>query len=120
MHNYRELKIWQRTIDLAVSVTALTKRFPKEETYGISSQLRRSSVSIASNIAEGAYRNSNKEFLHFLGIANGSAAEVDTQLMIAQKLDYITLEEYNELWNELDHIQRMNFNFQDKLRQEIK
>ena len=120
MHKYRDLIIWKKSIDLAVNIFKITAKFPKEEMYGLTSQLRRSSVSIPSNIAEGAYRNSNNEFIHFLGIANGSAAEVDTQITIAHQLDFITQEECENFWNEIDHIQRMNYNLQDNLKQQNK
>lgn len=72
MHKLKELKIWLKAIDLATDVSRLTANFPKEEKYGLTSQIRRSAVSIPSNIAVGAGRNSNKEFNHFLGISNGS------------------------------------------------
>jgi len=75
-------------MDFVVQVYALTKGFPKEEIYGLTSQLRRSAVSIPSNIAEGAARNSEKEFVQFLHIALGSAAEAETQMLIAQRLEY--------------------------------
>jgi len=120
MHNYRELRIWQNAVDLAVKINRLTKTFPKEELYGLSSQIRRCSVSISSNIAEGAFRNSNNEFVHFLGIANGSAAELDTQLYIAQKSGYVSPAEYGQLRDEIDHIQKMNFRFMTSLRSKSK
>jgi len=83
MHNLQELKIWQKAINLSIGVYEITSNFPKEEKYGLISQIRRSAVSIPSNIAEGAGRNSNKEFVHFLSIANGSAFELQTQLIIS-------------------------------------
>lgn len=120
MHKYRDLVIWKKSIDLAVNIYKITAKFPKEEMYGLTSQIRRSSVSIPSNIAEGAYRNSNNEFVHFLGIANGSAAEVDTQITIAHHLAFITREECETFWNDIDHLQRMNYNLQDNLKQKNK
>ncbi len=84
MHNLKELKIWNKAIDLTVDVYKATASFPSEERYGLTSQARRSAVSIPSNIAEGAGRNSNKEFSNFLGIANGSSYELQTQLVIKQ------------------------------------
>lgn len=78
---------------LAEDVYRLSARFPKHETYGLASQLQRSAVSLSSNVAEGHGRNSHKEFNHFLGIALGSLAELETQLILAQRLDYLTEEE---------------------------
>ena len=83
----QDLKVWQRAIDLTVCIYQLTKNFPKEETYGLVSQLRRASVSVASNIAEGRGRLNAAEFRQFLGIALGSTFEVKTQLTGAKRLD---------------------------------
>ncbi|WP_109488999.1 four helix bundle protein [Occallatibacter savannae] len=83
----QDLKVWQRAIDLTVCIYQLTKHFPKEETYGLVSQLRRASVSVASNIAEGRGRLNAAEFRQFLGIALGSTFEVKTQLIVARRLD---------------------------------
>ena len=87
--SYQDLLVWQKSIKLTTRVYALTKRFPKDEMYGLSSQLRRAAVSIPSNVAEGHARQHNKEFKQFLHIALGSVAEVDTQLFIARELGYI-------------------------------
>lgn len=86
--NYRDLLIWQKGMDLVKAVYQLTSSFPKEEIYGLTSQLRRAAVSVPSNIAEGHSRNSDKEFNRFLNISLGSLAEVDTQLEIAKQLKY--------------------------------
>jgi four helix bundle protein len=83
----QDLLVWQRAIDLTVCVYQLTKGFPKEETYGLISQLRRASVSVASNIAEGRGRLNPKEFRQFLGIALGSTFEIKTQLIVARRLE---------------------------------
>jgi four helix bundle protein len=88
MKDHKELDVWKKSMDLVQTVYELTGAFPKEEVYGLTSQLRRSAVSIPSNIAEGAARNTDKEFLNFLHIAQGSAAETETQLLIAQRLTY--------------------------------
>jgi four helix bundle protein len=79
--SFRDLIVWQRAIELAINIYSVTKAFPKEETFGMASQLRRASVSIPSNIAEGNDRITGGEFKHFLGMARGSAAEVQTQLI---------------------------------------
>jgi four helix bundle protein len=88
--NYKDLIGWQKAMDLVELVYQLTKRFPHEELYGLSSQIRRAAVSIPSNIAEGQGRNSPNEFRRFLSIAHGSLREVETQLMIAVRLQYLT------------------------------
>lgn len=90
VRNYRELIVWQKAMNLVELVYQATKQFPKEELYGLTSQIRRSAVSIPSNIAEGQARKSTAEFLNFLSIANGSRAEMETQILLAQRLNYAT------------------------------
>jgi four helix bundle protein len=85
--SFRDLIVWQRSVDMTVSVYELTENFPRKEIYGLTSQLRRAAVSVASNIAEGAGRGSKKEFRQFLNMARGSNCEVQTQLVIATRLD---------------------------------
>lgn len=116
MHNLKELKIWSKAIDLTVEVYKATQDFPKEETYGLTSQIRRCAVSIPSNIAEGAGRNSNNEFVHFLGISNGSSFELQTQLVVSNKLGLLSEENLNHLLQPLDEIQKMNYAFQNTLK----
>jgi len=89
MHNFRELKIWQKSISLVTDVYGNTMSFPNSEKFGLTNQIRRSAVSVPSNIAEGCGRNSDKELVHFLGISNGSSFELETQLIIAQNLKFI-------------------------------
>jgi four helix bundle protein len=84
--DFHDLTVWQRAIDLTVCIYRLTRKFPKEETYGLVSQLRRASVSVASNIAEGRGRLNPAEFRQFLGIALGSTFEIQTQLLVVRKL----------------------------------
>ena len=86
---FRDLKCWQKGVDLAISVYSATRDFPRDEVFGLSSQLRRAAVSIASNIAEGKGRLSNKDSLRFFGNARGSLFEVETQIDIAEKLHYL-------------------------------
>jgi four helix bundle protein len=86
MSDYKDLLVWQKAMDLAQDVYAITKDFPNDEIYGLTSQVRRCAVSIPSNIAEGAGRSSKKEFKHFLHISLGSAAELETQLLLAQRI----------------------------------
>ena len=90
VQNYRELIVWQKAMDLVTEVYCLTRLFPREELYGLTNQIRRAVVSIPSNIAEGQARQSTAEFRHFLSIAQGSRAEVDTQILIAIRLQYLT------------------------------
>jgi four helix bundle protein len=93
MKSYRELEVWKKSMDFSVEIYRLTKCFPGYELYGLCSQLRRAAISIPSNISEGASRHSTKEFVQFLYISNGSLSEVETQLEIAMRLNYIeTLE----------------------------
>jgi four helix bundle protein len=85
---HKDLEVWKKSMDLAANVYSLTARFPKEELYGLTSQIRRSAVSIPSNIAEGAARHSRKEFIQFLHIASGSVAELETQLLLALRMGF--------------------------------
>jgi four helix bundle protein len=91
--HYQELIVWQKAMDLVEVVYQLTKQFPKEELYGLASQIRRAAVSIPSNIAEGQARKSTAEFRNFLSIAQGSRAELETQLLIAIRLEYLVPEQ---------------------------
>jgi four helix bundle protein len=116
MHHLKELKIWQKSVELSIAIYKVIKHFPKEETYGLTSQIRRAAVSIPSNIAEGAGRDSQKEFVHFLSIANGSAYELQTQLLIAHRLNFIEADTLKALLNELDEIQKMIYTFQKHLQ----
>jgi four helix bundle protein len=116
MRNFRDYDIWQNAVDIAVSVSALCDRFPKYELFALSDQLRRASVSISSNIAEGASRTSVAEFAHYLEISIGSAFEVETQLLIALKRNYITKEEYDKLVTVLQSLERQINSFISKLR----
>lgn len=104
MNNYKDLLVWQKSIDCTIYVYSILKSFPKEEIYSLTSQIKRSLISIPSNIAEGAGRNSKKEFNQFLSIALASSFELETQLIIALKLNYI---ENDECLKELNHIQNM-------------
>ncbi len=91
--SYRDITVWQKSMTLVFEVYRLRKNLPKEELYALSSQIRRSAVSVPSNIAEGQQRNSKKEFINFLSIAKGSNAELQTQLMICVGLNYLSEEE---------------------------
>lgn len=115
MNNYRELKVWQKAIDLAEIVYSITKNFPTEEKYGLISQLRRASISVASNIAEGAGRNTKWEFRQMLGIAYGSTCEVETQLIISDRMAMINENEFKNLSEEISSIQKMLYALIKKL-----
>ena len=86
---HKDLDVWNKAMDLAGALYLLTNTFPREEQFGLTSQIRRAGVSVASNIAEGAARNSNKEFIQFLYIALGSIAEIETQLLLAKRLHFL-------------------------------
>jgi four helix bundle protein len=96
-NTYRDLKVWQRSIDLAEDVYRITGRFPASEVYGLSSQMRRAAVSVASNIAEGWGRRSRKEYSRFVLIARGSNDELQTQLVIAERLGFVKVEQFDEV-----------------------
>ncbi|MBH0177201.1 MAG: four helix bundle protein [Nitrospira sp.] len=89
MVTHKDLAVWKKAMELATQVYSLTSQFPKEEMYGLTSQMRRSAVSIPSNIAEGAARHSRKEFIQFLHVASGSVAELETQLLLASRIGYL-------------------------------
>ena len=103
-------------MDLVKLVYTTISNLPSDEKYGLSSQIKRCAVSIPSNIAEGAGRNSNKEFAHFLNISNGSAYELQTQLLLTSNLELIEKQKIKPLIDMIIEIQKMNYNFQKKLR----
>lgn len=115
-HDYKKLKVWNAAIDLAVTIYSCTNNFPNHETYGLVSQMKRSSVSVSSNIAEGAGRNSNKSFSQFLSISYGSACELETQVLIASKLNYITNEKADEILHDIQSIQKMIYKLINTLK----
>jgi four helix bundle protein len=98
--SYRELLVWQKAKALTVQIYAASEQFPRAETYGLTSQIRRAAVSVASNIAEGQGRLTLGEFLHFLGQARGSLLELDTQLAISLDLNYLKSQQYEILYHE--------------------
>jgi four helix bundle protein len=91
--HYRELIVWQKSVDLVEAIYRISQRFPSDERFGLTSQLRRAAISIPSNVAEGQSRGTPRDFNKFLDIANGSLAELETQLIIAARLTYLTNEE---------------------------
>jgi len=116
VENYRELIVWQKAMDVVELVYQATKIFPKEELYGLTNQVRRAAVSIPSNIAEGQARQSTAEFRNFLSIAQGSRAEVETQIMIAQRLGYLPQQQTDQILNLSEEIKRMIYSLTAKLK----
>jgi len=101
------LEVWNKAIEFVTTVYKNTSTFPSDEKFGLTSQIRRAAVSIPANIAEGAARQSSKEFMHFLSIAQGSASELETELLIARNLDYLKEDVYESLYTQLNTIARM-------------
>ncbi|MEP1489464.1 MAG: four helix bundle protein [Algibacter sp.] len=115
MHRFKELEIWKRSRLFCSQIYALTSSFPEAEKFGLTNQLRRASVSIPSNIAEGSSRKSNKDFARFLQIALGSAYEIETQLLIASDLQFLTDSELKDAISELQEIIKMVSKFKSPL-----
>ena len=107
MGSYKELKVWNKAIDLFEEIYRLVKMLPQEERFALSDQMRRAAVSIPSNIAEGHGRNSRKEFIRFLYIAQGSRAELETQLHICMRLGYLSAEQINPVLHVCSEIEKM-------------
>ena len=107
MKDFRQLKVWEKSHQLALAIYKATKQFSKEELYGLTSQIRRSSMSIPTNIAEGCGRNTDKEFARFLQIAMGSASETEYQLILARDLEFLTKDEHEKLHSEVEEVKRM-------------
>lgn len=105
--SYQDLVVWRKALELARKIYAFTQRFPKEETYGLIQQARRAAVSISANIAEGQARNGVKEFVQFLGIANGSLAELRTYLYLSAKLKFSQIPETKLLVEDCDEVARL-------------
>ena len=119
MNNLKELKIWNKAIELTVKVYKATATLPSDKRFGLTSQSRRAAVSIPSNIAEGAGRNSPKEFNNFLGIANGSSYELQTQLIVANRLEMLSEEILNPILEDIDELQKMSYGFQQMLQKKF-
>ena len=107
IRSYRDLKVWQKSMDLTVRTYEVTKGFPSEERYGLTSQMRRAAASVPANIAEGRERRSTREFLQFLGIARGSLAELETFLTLSERLGLLQSATGNRLLGESAEINRM-------------
>jgi four helix bundle protein len=107
MNDYRRLDVWHLALDIAEAVYVLTSRFPRSERYGITQQTRRAAVSVSSNIAEGASRGSNPDFRRFLSIAMGSAAELDSQIELSERVGYVRATVSLPLRRDIDKCQAM-------------
>lgn len=112
---YQNLKVWQRGMDLAEAIYQRAKELPAEEKYALGDQIRRAAVSIPSNIAEGYARQSTREFTHFLAIARGSLAELETQILLCGRIHYLNEQVVNELLKMIGELQRMLANLSTKL-----
>ena len=115
MHRYKDLDVWKKSMDLVELIYQTTKSFPDSEKFGLTSQINRCSVSVASNIAEGAGRNSKGEFKQFIGIAVGSLFELETQILIAQRIGYLTSQGSDQVISEVESIHKMLFGLKKSL-----
>jgi four helix bundle protein len=104
---HKRLDVWNKAIDLTIDIYKLSDGFPKAEIYGLTSQMRRAAVSVPSNTAEGAARQTRKEFINFLHMAQGSLSELDTQLVIACRLEYLSVESFEKIENAIETISKM-------------
>ncbi len=116
MHNFEKLKIWQKAMDIAVEVYEVSALLPNDEKFNLIHQIKKCAVSIPSNIAEGSGRNYDKEFVQFLGIANGSTFELITQLILAKRLKLVNEDLIQPIINQLVEVSNMNFSFQKTLK----
>jgi len=117
MKSYRDLIVWQKSMRLVTRIYLITKELPKNEVYGLTSQIRRSSISLPSNIAEGYGRNSTNDYIRFLQIACGSLYEVQTQLEICRNLEYLSKDIFNEIYEQSREIERMLNSLIGKLKE---
>jgi four helix bundle protein len=116
MNNFKKLIVWQKSRELVKDIYLITKEFPKEELFGLTSQIRRATISIALNIAEGSGRGTDKDFAHFLDIAFGSALEVEAQIILSSDLEFITNNECDILNLKIQEIQKMIKKLTDSMR----
>ena len=116
INSYQDLQVWQKAVDLCVEVYRLVKLLPKEEMYSLSDQMRRAVVSIPSNIAEGYTRKSTNEYLNFLSIANGSRTELETQLLICERINYLSEADTEKAFVLIDEIGAIIYHIMTKLR----
>jgi len=117
MRTHKDLDVWKKSIDMVTTIYKLTSHFPKEELYGLTNQMRRAAVSVPSNIAEGAGRNSSKELLMFLSYAKGSLSELETQLIIAHNLGYLNQEQKQDIDEIFSNLFKMLSKFTQTIKQ---
>lgn len=117
MSTFRNLLVWQKSMDLVTKIYKLTHQFPKEELFGLTSQIRRSAISIPSNIAEGYGRDSNKEYLRFLNISISSLFEMQTQIEIAKNINYLNEADFEKLYEDSREVERMMSSFIRKIKE---
>ena len=116
--SYKDLEVWKLSMSLVTEIYEITRSFPQEEKYGLTSQIRRASISIPSNIAEGASRKSTKEFIQFLYISNGSLSELETQIELAERLGFI--DNTDDIFNKIKPIRKMLINLIHSLKKKLK
>lgn len=119
IHNFRELKVWQKSMVVIKLIYTTTSSFPKSETFGIVSQIQRAAVSIPANIAESCGRNTDKELSRFLDIAIGSSFELETLLQISLDLEYMTSDSYKNILSQLYEVQKMLYGFKQKINNNV-
>jgi len=119
MKTHKDLDIWKMAIDLVTNIYTITRDFPKEELYGLTNQIRRAAISIPSNIAEGAGRKSNKEFLQFMYYATGSLSEVETQMVIAYNLHYISDKQKQQIELVLNSLFKMSYGLIQSIKRKL-
>lgn len=115
MHNFKKLSVWTKSIDFVTEIYKTTNTFPATERFGLVSQLQRAAVSVPANIAEGSAKSSNKDFARFLEIALGSTFELETELFVSFKLNYIDTEQHEQLIVKLSELQKMIIGFKEKI-----
>ena len=118
MHNFKELLVWQKARILIKEVYGISSGFPVEERFGLTSQIRSCSVSVISNIAEGSGRGTDKDFCNFLNMSQGSACELETQIIVAYDLKFISVNQFDFLTEKIQEIQRMLIGLRKKLKTE--
>ena len=119
MHNFEKLKIWQKSMDIAIEVYEISSLLPNDEKFNLIHQIKKCAISIPSNIAEGSGRNYDKEFVQFLGIANGSTFELITQLILAKRLKLVNEDLIQPIISQLVEVSNMNFSFQKSLKDKV-
>ncbi len=116
MTTHKNLDVWKKSLDLVDTIYDITAKFPKEEIYGLTNQVRRSAISVPSNIAEGSARGSTKELMQFINISRGSLAELETQIIVARRRNYIGNSYYDSILKQIEDISKMLFRLKQILR----